>query len=193
MNILGIKIVYIYPFKTTFMFKTISLYLFIYSFSISLFSQEQEIIAPEYIRTLEFSGISQQSKIPIIRLGSPFQLSFDVLNGDEADFYYEIDHFNFDWTPSGLSKGEFMEGFDDVRMYNYENSLNTLEIFSHYRLSIPNREVKRLTKSGNYIISVKDDNGDYVFTKKFIIIEALTSLLSKCKNSFPPPKEASLL
>ena len=122
MNILGIKFVYIYTFKIAFMFKTISLYLFIFSFSISLFSQEQEIIAPEYIRTLKFSGISQQSKIPIIRLGSPLQLSFDALNGEEADFYYEINHYNFDWTPSDLSKGEYMEGFDDVRMYNYENS-----------------------------------------------------------------------
>jgi hypothetical protein len=183
MNILGIKFVYIYTFKIAFMFKTISLYLFIFSFSISLFSQEQEIIAPEYIRTLKFSGISQQSKIPIIRLGSPLQLSFDALNGEEADFYYEINHYNCGWTPSDLSKGEYMEGFDDVRMYNYENSLNTLEIFSHYRLTIPNREVKKLTKSGNYIISVKDENGAYVFTKKFIVIEDIVNVPVEIKRS----------
>ena len=95
------------------MYKNIFFYLFLFLFSISLFSQEQEIIAPEYIQTIQFEGISQQSKIPIVRLGAPFQISFDVLNGDEADFYYEIDHYNFDWTPSNLSKGEYMEGFDD--------------------------------------------------------------------------------
>ncbi|MBV1924376.1 MAG: DUF5103 domain-containing protein [Flavobacteriaceae bacterium] len=165
------------------MIKTIYLFIFLFISSVSLISQEQEIIAPEHFKTIEFIGISQQSKIPILRLGSPFKLSFDVLNGEEADFYYEINHYNFDWTPSDLSKGEFMEGFDDVRIYNYENSLNTLEIFSHYELSIPNREIKRLTKSGNYIISIKDDNGDYVFTKKFMVIEDLVAVPVAIKRS----------
>lgn len=163
--------------------KTIFFILFLMFSSISLISQEQEIIAPDYIRTIEFEGISQQSKIPIVRLGAPFQISFDVLNGEEADFYYEINHYNFDWTPSDLSKGEYMDGFDDVRIYNYDNSLNTLQIFSNYRLAFPNREIRRLTKSGNYIISIKDDNGDYVFTKKFIIIEDLVSVPVEIKRS----------
>jgi len=165
------------------MIKTIFLFIILLISSVSLISQEQEIIAPEHIRTIDFIGISQQSKIPILRLGSPLKLSFDVLNGEEADFYYEINHYNFDWTPSDLSKGEYMEGFDDVRIYNYENSLNTLEIFSHYELSIPNREIRRLTKSGNYIISFKDDNGDYVFSRKFMIIEDLVNVPVAIKRS----------
>lgn len=181
--ILGIKIVYIYHLKIAFMNKTIFSFLFLAAFSSSIFSQEQEIIAPDYIRTIVFEGISQQSKIPIVRLGAPFRLSFDVLNGDEADFYYEINHYNFDWTPSDLSKGEYMEGFDDVRIYSYENSLNTLQIFSNYQLPIPNREIRRLTKSGNYIISIKDDNGDLVFTKKFIITEDLVNVPVEIKRS----------
>lgn len=163
--------------------KTIFLFILLITSSISLFSQEQEIISPEYIRTIEFEGISQQSKIPIVRLGAPIKISFDVLNGDEADFYYEINHYNFDWTPSDLSKGEYMDGFDDVRIYNYENSLNTLQIFSHYKLAIPNREIRKLTKSGNYIISFKDDNGDYVFTKKFIVTENLVNVPVEIKRS----------
>jgi len=66
-----------------------------------LFSQvEEEMPPPDYIKTIVFKGNTQESQIPIIKLGDYLSLEFDALNGDEADFYYKIEHFNFDWTPS---------------------------------------------------------------------------------------------
>ena len=133
----------------------------------SIFSQAEEIPPPEYIRTVQFSGGTSQSQLPIIRLGERLRLSFDALNGDEADFYYVITHHNFDWSESDLSKGEYLNGFDDVRIETYENSLNTLQIFSHYFLDIPNRETRAITKSGNYLITIYDDDGMPVFSRRF--------------------------
>ena len=79
-----------------------------FSGSILGFSQLAEIPAPDYIKTIQFKGQTAQSQLPIIRLGERLQLSFDALNGEEADFYYTITHHNFDWSESDLSKSEYL-------------------------------------------------------------------------------------
>ena len=93
-------------------------------------AQVYEQIEPDYIKTIQFHGITQQSQLPILRLGDQLFLSFDALNGNEADYYYKITHHNFDWTISDLSKGEYLNGMDDIRIYDYDNSFNTLQIYS---------------------------------------------------------------
>ena len=146
-------------------------------------SQVDEKIEPDYIKTIQFKGSTDLSQLPILQLGERLQLSFDALNGEEADFYYRIDHYNFDWTPSDLSKGEYLDGYDDVRIYDYENSFNTLQIFSNYRLSIPNKETRRIKKSGNYILSIYDDDNNLIFSRKFMIVEHLTNVSVEIKRS----------
>jgi len=165
------------------MYKSFLLIIASLSITTSSIAQYNEQIEPDYIKTIQFAGNTNQSQLPIINLGEPLYLTFDALNGNEADFYYRITHHNFDWTLSDLSKGEYMTGFDDVRLYNYENSFNTLQIYSHYTLSIPNRDTRRLTKSGNYMISIYDDYGDLVFSRKFIIIENVVSVATFVKRA----------
>tara|TARA_R110000850_G_scaffold16697_6_gene51821 strand:- start:12851 stop:14107 length:1257 start_codon:yes stop_codon:yes gene_type:complete len=149
----------------------ISVFVFVTFFSLFSFAQVEETPPPNYIKTIEFMGNTDQAQLPILKLGEPFQLRFDDIIGDERDYYYTIEHYNFDWTPSSLSKGEYIDGFDDVRIENYENSFNTLQIYSHYRLNVPNRDVRRLTKSGNYLIKVFDDRRNLIFSRKFMIYE----------------------
>lgn len=146
-------------------------------------AQVAEQAAPEYISTIQFRGGSQQSQLPIVELGAPIQLSFDALNGEEADFYYKITHHNFDWTESNLAKSEYLDGFDDVRIETYENSLNTLQIFSNYFFTIPNRETRRITKSGNYLLSIFDDDGYLVFSRKFMVVENVAAVGVEIKRA----------
>lgn len=141
-----------------------------------VFSQAIEQIEPSYIRTVQFQGITEFSQLPIIRLGDRLTLSFDALNGLEEDFYYTITHHDFDWNESTLSKSEYLDGFDDVRISHYENSLNTLEIFSHYTLVIPNREIRGFKKSGNYLLNVFNNEGTLIFTRRFMVAENLASV-----------------
>ena len=164
--------------------RALALSLFFFAVNISAsFSQVEETPEPEYIRTIQFKGSSSQSRLPIIELGQRLQLSFDDIIGDESDYYYTIEHFNFDWTPSDLSKGEYLDGFDDVRIETYENSFTTLQIYSHYTVSIPNRETRAIQKSGNYLISVFDDDGNIVFSRKFMVIERALSVAVEIKRS----------
>ncbi|WP_434037673.1 type IX secretion system plug protein domain-containing protein [Formosa sp. 4Alg 33] len=137
------------------------------------FSQvEYETAPPDYIGTITFKGQTDISVLPIINLGDPVQLEFDVLNGNEDDYYYTIEHFNYDWTPStNLMRSEYIDGFDKQRIVNYENSFNTYQIYSHYVLSIPNDQVRSLKLSGNYMIKIFDESDALMFSRKFMINE----------------------
>ncbi len=151
----------------------------------NLFGQQgtPEVNPPDYIKTIQIIGDSDLSEIPIIPFGQPLHITFDDINGDEANYYYKITHYNFDWTPSSLYKNEYLHGFDETRIVNYENSFNTLQLYSHYSLRIPNEDTRGFKVSGNYIIEVYDSNGDTVFLKKFIVYEDLTSVKINIKRS----------
>ena len=147
------------------------------------FSQvEEEVNPPNFIKTINFKGQTNESELPIIKLNERLHLSFDAINGNEDDFYYVIDHYNFDWTPSQLMKSEYLQGFDNLRITNYENSFNTYQIYSHYRLQIPSQQTS-IKKSGNYIIKILDDYGNIVFSRKFMVFEPLANIGVSIKRS----------
>lgn len=157
---------------------------FILLFTTTLsFCQIDEINPPNYIKTINFKGDTPETQLPILKLGEYVVLEFDALNGKEADYYYKIDHYNYDWTPSVLMKSEFMDGFDNQRIRNYENSFNTYQIYSHYKLTIPNDQTKRLKVSGNYLLSVFNSNDEIVFSRKFMIYENLSTVGVSIKRS----------
>jgi len=149
-----------------------TLFLFAFCFPLFLFAQEEEINPPDYIKTITFkSRNTQQGELPVLRLNEPFSLEFDALLATEPDFYYTIEHYNYDWTKSNLVKMEYMKGFDDYRIVDYYNSYNAYQLYSHYKLQIPNAQTRALTKTGNYIISIFNDDRELVFTRKFMIYE----------------------
>ncbi|MDG2172355.1 MAG: DUF5103 domain-containing protein [Flavobacteriaceae bacterium] len=150
----------------------------------SIFGQaERELNPPEYIKTIGFktSNENYSTNLPIIKLGETFTLDFDVLLNSEADYYYTIDQLNFDWSRSQLIKSEYLRGFDNVKIQNYKTSFNTYQIYSHYKLQIPNQDV-RITKSGNYILRIYDEYQDLVFSRKFIVYEGLSTVPTKIKR-----------
>ena len=158
------------------MYKTLIAIILCLLFSSAMLSQEtNETPAPEHVKTITFKNETNQLGFPVIKLGSSFSIQFDVLNGYEDDYYYKIDHYNFDWTKSQLSKSEYLKGYDNSKIYNYKNSFNTYQIYSHYNLNIPNQEIK-IIKSGNYIVSILNDYDEVVFSKKIIVYESLSTV-----------------
>lgn len=155
------------------------IFLFFYTIA---FSQVNEVNPPEYIKTITFKSNTNESQLPVLKLSERLQLEFDVLNGDEDDFYYVIEYYNFDWTPTTLIKSEYLQGFDNVRITNYENSFNTYQIYSHYYLQIPNSQT-RLKLSGNYMLKIYNDDGELMFTRKFMIYEDLVNVGVAIKRS----------
>ncbi|MGY0393249.1 type IX secretion system plug protein [Bizionia sp. KMM 8389] len=153
-------------------------------FSLTASAQiEQEVNPPGYIKSITFQSQTAESQLPIMQLGSQLVLEFDALNGDEDDFYYKIEHYNYDWTPSQLIKTEFLSGIDNQRIRDYENSFNTYQIYSHYTLTLPNSQTRGLKVSGNYMIKVYDNYDELVFSRKFMIQENLANVGVEIKRA----------
>ena len=145
-------------------------------------SQVHELDPPEEIKTITFKSNTNQSELPILELNERLYLEFDALNANEDDFYYVIEHFNYDWTKSRLMKSEYLQGLDNLRIVNYENSFNTYQIYSNYRLQIPNKQT-RLKVSGNYLIKIFDQDDELVFSRKFMVYENLANVGLQIKRS----------
>jgi hypothetical protein len=146
-------------------------------------TQAIEVSPPDFIKTIQFKANTTQGQLPILRLGEPLELEFDALNANEEDFYYVIEHFDYDWTPSVLAKAEYLKGLDNQRILTYFNSFNTYQIYSHYKLQIPNLQTRALLKTGNYMISIYDDYGELMFSRKFMIYEDLVNVGVQVKRS----------
>jgi len=83
----------------------------------SLAQVEDEMPTPPYIKTVQFRGGTAFGQLPIIQLGQPLTITFDDIIGDEASYFYKIEHYNADWTPSILAKSEYMDGMDNIRIH----------------------------------------------------------------------------
>ena len=142
--------------------------LLFFNFSFSQEGIEQE--PPFNIKTISFVS-NNTNVIPFFKLGESFQLQFDDLYSDEADYYYTITQYNYDWSaPTNLSKAEYLNGMDNQRIITYENSFNTLQLYSHYRQVFPNK-FNQITKSGNYLFTILNDENEIVFSRRDIIYE----------------------
>ena len=147
-----------------------------------LVSQAVEVNPPYDIKTISFGTSDNAYGLPIANLNEKLYLKFDVLNNLEEDFYYTIEHFDYDWRPSQLMKTEYLSGMDNLRIVNYINSFNTYQIYSHYELEIPNSQT-RLKVSGNYIIKIYDDYDDLVFSRKFMLMESKANIGVQVRRS----------
>jgi hypothetical protein len=143
---------------------------------------QTEVVPPYSIKTVSFVQ-NGNNVVPIFELGSTFELQFDNLFGNEANYYFEIIHCDYDWIPTDIPKTDYIRGFDNQRITNYSNSFNTLQIYTHYRLTFPNQSLTQLRLSGNYIVKILDENKDVVFTRKFILYENHSTVGVQTKRS----------
>lgn len=147
-----------------------------------LLAQAIEVNPPNDIKTINFGRSDSSYGLPIVNLNEKLYLEFDVLNNLEEDFYYVIEHFDYDWTPSQLMKTEYLSGMDNLRIVDYVNSFNTYQIYSHYKLQIPNSQT-RLKVSGNYMIKIFDDYDELVFSRKFMVMESIANVGVQVRRS----------
>ncbi len=127
------------------------------------------------IKTIQFKPLGNKNPAPIARLGSVFELSFDDLEADNKDYQYKIEHMTYDWQPSNLQSNQYINGFEQNYIIDVTNSFNTLQNYTHYRIKIPNQNT-RITQSGNYLLSVLNDDDEVVFTRRFILYEDITTV-----------------
>ena len=137
---------------------------------------QQEVNPPEHIKTVQFELDPSGYQFPVIELNESFTLTFDDLDADEKTYYYTIEHCNRDWTLSNLFPNDYMDGFNEIEFESFTNSYNTLQPYSHYKLTIPNQNT-RLKLTGNYILKVySDDDDELLFSRRFIIYRNIAAV-----------------
>lgn len=147
------------------------------------YSQVEEEVAPPFnIKTASFVQ-NGQNVVPFFRLGERFQFRFDDLYASEQDYTYTITHCDYNWEPSSLSKNEYIQGFDNVRIQDYQNSQNTLQGYSHYLLAIPNSQTQQIKLSGNYILKIFNSHNELVLSRRFIMYENIVGVPVEIKRS----------
>lgn len=148
----------------------------------SVFSQvQQEVNEPDNIKSVIFGGPTED-QFPVVLLGETIKLEFDDILANEQDYYYKIVHCDYDWTPSQLLKSQYLDGIDNQRIIDYENSYNTLQPYSNYRLTIPNENLS-LEVSGNYILEIYNDSYEIQFSRRFVVYTNAVSVAATVKRS----------
>ena len=147
--------------------------------------QNNIILPPLNIKTIEFKPLKPEAYTPIVKLGEKLILSFDDINSEERIYSYRIEHCDYNWQKSNLSSTEFMTGYATDRIRNYQNSFNTLQYYTHYELQIPNKN-NRIKISGNYLISILDDYGNILFTRRFIMYQSRVNVAVTAHRSTDP-------
>jgi len=138
----------------------------------------------DYIKSVVFKSSNTNTYIPVIKMGEELLLIFDDLNADERNYYYKIEHCNIDWTSSNLSTIEFINGFNDEKIRDIQISFNTYIPYTNYQVRLPNLNTK-FKISGNYILSISNEDDEIVLKRRFIVYEPKTTVavsLHKSRN-----------
>lgn len=156
----------------------------------NLFSQTKlsynNKIYKDNIKTVLFHRMGERFSYPILDLNKndKLLLEFDDLKESKTDYTYTIIHCNYDWTPSDISFIEYIDGFEESIIDDYENSFNTLVEYRHYKLEFPNVDVKPLL-TGNYVVYVYEDydKDKPVLSRRFNVVENKVDIQAKVKRS----------
>ena len=134
-----------------------------------LFSSVNLIYSQEInIKSIELFDLKSGTKKLIFDINDDIVLSFDHLTSTAQNFYLEIEHNDYKWNKSKIRKNEFLNGYDNVRIKNYQNSYNTIQDYINYQFNLSNNQFK-IKKSGNYNIAINDNYGNLIFNEKLII------------------------
>lgn len=135
-----------------------------------------DVVFNEKIKTARVFKADWETSYPISHMDdeNALTITFDELSETAKNYSYIIVHCDADWRQSRLNTTEYMDGFAMNYIRDYEFSFNTLIPYVHYRLSVPNEDV-RLKVSGNFAVVVFEDGREDrpVLCKRFSIAESL--------------------
>lgn len=128
--------------------------------TLPLSSQITSVIKPS-IHTVQTITDQCWWGLPIIHLNSDekINIDFDDFTHESMRYAYRIEHYSADWKlNTSLFDSDYIDGYSNGNLIeDYEKSINTNTLYTHYHFSIPN-EMCRLKISGNYCVTVFDEN-----------------------------------
>jgi hypothetical protein len=119
-----------------------------------------------------------------LRSGQSLQLEFDDLRAGAKNYQYKVVHCDFYWQPSDLVASDYVQGFDELQIDDFEYSFNTKQAFTHYEAVFPN-DMLQFKLSGNYVVVVSDIDQPEVpiLSRRFVVFEQLVRYKPNVKAS----------
>ena len=136
----------------------------------------------DYIKSVKIAHAGLETSFPIVDFDSDYQgrllLSFDDLEGGYKRYTYRLIHCDMNWNPSTqLEEIEYLDGFNYQDINNYSYSTNGYSDYTHYRLVLPNEDVRWII-SGNYLLVIyHDDLNIPVITRRFMVAETKINIM----------------
>lgn len=127
----------------------------------------------DHIKSVQLTHSGLSTSLPIVDLGSSakLRLSFDDILGGDREYTYRLIHCDKDWQPSDLDESQYLDGFNDEEIRDYEYSIGTRIDYTNYTLQLPNDDVNWRI-SGNYLLIVRDNESDELaFSRRFMVAE----------------------
>ncbi|MBL4716817.1 MAG: DUF5103 domain-containing protein [Bacteroidia bacterium] len=141
----------------------------------------------ENIKTVLLYKTPYEDLEPVIELRSEDKLilKFDDLDGDIKDYSYTIIHCSYDWKESDIMDHQYINGYMDEQLTDYQFSFNTLQSFTHYQLEFPSDNLQPKI-SGNYVIKVFQDFDpeNIVLMHRFRIIQTKVGVTARINRTF---------
>ncbi|OYT17035.1 MAG: hypothetical protein B7C24_04750 [Bacteroidetes bacterium 4572_77] len=174
-------------------YKVIISLVFFVSINLSLFAQKPiwDKYFSEDIETVQIYPPGDVMGDAFLILGdksSKLQLTFDLFGEEYVNFEYTLIHCDADWLPTqDLLPNEYIEGYTEDYINDYEYSINTKQPYVHYKLLFPGENMK-ITKSGNYILKVypEDMPNKPAFVKRIMVFDPKTSIGGKINRASDP-------
>jgi len=143
------------------------------------FLRYNDFVYNNNIKSVRLFPLDNPTYYPVIELNTnqALRLVFDDLSGGFTNFSYKLLHFNHKWELSDLQPYDYIDGFTEANIFNYEYAYNNNIDYTHYQLILPNNEMS-ITKSGNYLLLVyqNDNPTKPIITKHFYVVEPVVSV-----------------
>jgi hypothetical protein len=145
------------------------------------FLRYEDYIYKKSIHTVQCQKAEWEFSAPVIRLGTDdkIKLVFDDFDTDTKNYRFTIVHCDANWVPTThLLQAEYINGFFDDNIVDFQYSKNTIQRYVHYELLFPTENLKP-TLSGNYIMKVflEYDQNDVVLTRRFMVIDERVNII----------------
>jgi hypothetical protein len=150
------------------------------------FIRYEDHVYVDNIKTVLLHKTGWEMSPPLIKLNAEesVTLSFDDFETEVKDYQYTLLHCNANWERSDLHESEYMEGYYQDYISDYDYSFNTFQKYTHYEVTVPNENMK-VTKTGNYILLVYADNDqeNAVITKRMMVFQDKLTIVPDVKRA----------
>lgn len=128
----------------------------------------------EHVKTVTLYRNGVELEAPILPLGGEDRLllRFDIMGAETGSYRYRIRHCDSRWQVDDMMPNEYINGFEEGPIENYNGSFTTLVDYVNYYQYIP-AQYSRLLISGNYVVTVspQDYPDSVLFSRRFCVTE----------------------